>query len=64
MYSSDVCCYATEKTGLTYIHKHTCWYYGTYLLFCMCYANSVSFIEFRMESYIYSEPFVTVVTKD
>ena len=32
------------KTGLIYT-KHTCLYYGTYLLFRMCYPKSVNFIE-------------------
>ena len=36
------------KTGLIYT-KYTCLYYGTYLLFCMCYPNSVNFIEFLMD---------------
>ena len=36
------------KTGLIY-RKYTCLYYGTYLLFCMCYTNSVNFIEFLMD---------------
>ena len=35
------------KTGLIYT-KCTCSYYGIYLLFCMCYPKSVSFIEFFM----------------
>ena len=33
-----------EKTGLIYI-KYIYPYYDTYLLFCMCYIKSVSFIE-------------------
>ena len=33
-----------EKTGLIYA-KYTCSYYGTYLVFWMCYSQSVSFIE-------------------
>ena len=36
------------KTGLIYT-KYMCSYYGTYLLFCICYPNSVSFIEFLMD---------------
>ena len=45
-----VCKYVTgpEKTGLIYT-KCTCSYCGTYLLFCMCYQTSVSFIEFLMD---------------
>ena len=33
------------KTGLIY----TCSYYGMYLLFCICYPKSASFIEFLMD---------------
>ena len=40
------------KTGLIYT-KYTCLYYGTYLLFCMCYPKSVNFIEFLMNFCIY-----------
>ena len=36
------------KTGLIYT-KYMCLYYGTYLQFCVCYPNSVSFIEFLMD---------------
>ena len=36
------------NTGLIYT-KYTCLYYGTYLMFCMCYPKSVSFIEFLMD---------------
>ena len=37
--------------------KYTCLYYGTYLLFykIMCYLNSVSFIEFLMDFFIYDD---------
>ena len=35
------------KTGLIYT-KYTSLYYGKYLLFCMCYPNSVTFNEFLM----------------
>ena len=42
------------KTGLIYT-KYTCLYYGTYLLFCMCYPKSVNFIEFLMEYCIYDD---------
>ena len=42
------------KTGLIYT-KYTCLYYGTYLLFCMCYQKSVNFIEFLMDFYIYDD---------
>ena len=37
-----------ERIGLIYT-KCTCSYYGIYLLFCMCYAKSVNFIEFLMD---------------
>ena len=38
--------------SLIYTHKthQYCSYFGTYLLFCMCFANSVSFIKFLIES--------------
>ena len=36
------------KTGLIYT-KYTCSYYGTYLLFFMCYLKSVNFIKFLMD---------------
>ena len=42
------------KTGLIYT-KYTCLYYGMYLLFCMCYPNSVYFIELLMEFCIYDD---------
>ena len=42
------------KTGLIYT-KYTCLNYGTYLLFCVCYLNSVSFIEFHMDLCIYDD---------
>ena len=37
-----------ERIGLIYT-KCTCSYYGIYLLFYMCYAKSVNFIEFLMD---------------
>ena len=40
------------KKGLIYT-KYMCSYYGTYLLCCMCYPNSVGFIEFLMDFSIY-----------
>ena len=43
-----------EKTGLIYT-QYTCSYYGTYFLFCMCYAKSASFIEFLMDFCIYED---------
>ena len=47
------------KTGLIYI-KYTCLYYGTYLLFCMCYPKSVNFIEFLMDFCIYNDILDTI----
>ena len=51
------------KTGLIYT-KYTCLYYGTYLLFCMCYPKSVSFIEFLMDSCTYDEIFDMIQIPD
>ena len=42
------------KTGLIHT-KYTCLYYGTYLLFCMCYPRSVNFIEFLKDFCIYDD---------
>ena len=42
------------KTGVIYT-KYTCLYYGTYLLFCMCYPKSVNFIEFLIDCCIYDD---------
>ena len=42
------------KTGLIYT-KYTCLYYGTYLLFCISYPKSVSFIEFPIDLCIYDD---------
>ena len=42
------------KTGLIYT-KYTCLYYGSYLLFCMRYPQSVTFIAFLMDFYIYDD---------
>ena len=44
--------------------KYTYSYYGTYLLFSMCYTKSVNFIEFLMESSMCDEVFVTIHIKD
>ena len=44
----------TEKTGLIYT-KYTFSYYGAYLFFCVCYPNSVSFIEFLRILCLYQE---------
>ena len=42
------------KTGFIYT-KYTCLCNGTYLLFCVGYLKSISFIEFLMDLYIYYE---------
>ena len=42
------------KTGLMYT-KYTCLYYGTYLLFCICYRKSVNVIEFLSDFCIYDD---------
>ena len=52
-----------RKTGLIYT-KYTCLYYGTYLLFCMCYPESVNFIEFLMEFCIYDDLLDTIQITD
>ena len=36
----------------------------TYLLFCMCYTKSVSFIHFLMKCCIYNGSFITIVNED
>ena len=51
------------KTGLIYT-KYTCLYYGTYLLFCMCYPNSVSFIEFLIDFCTYDDVLDTIQITD
>ena len=44
------------KTVVIYSYtKYTCSYYGTHLLFCMCYPKPVSFIEFLMDFCIYDD---------
>ena len=50
-----------EKIGLIYT-KHTCSYYGAYILFCIHYIKHVSFIEFPTDC-VYDEIFVTIVRK-
>ena len=50
------------KTGLIYT-KYTCLYYGTYLLFYMCYPKSVNFIEFLMDFCIYDDILHTIQVK-
>ena len=49
------------KTGLIYT-KYTCSYYGTYLLFCMCYPKSFSFIECLMDFCIYDDIYTMLIT--
>ena len=51
------------KTGLIYT-KYTCSYYGTYLLFCMCYSQSVSFIEFFLDFFTYDDVLDTIRITD
>ena len=51
------------KTGLIYT-KYTCLYYGKYLLFCICYPKSVSFIEFLMKLCIYDDIFDAIQITD
>ena len=57
-----VCVTGPGKTGLIYT-KYTCLYYGTYLLFCMYYAKSVSFIEFLMDFCIYEYTLLVINNK-
>ena len=52
-----------RKTDLTYT-KYTCSYYGTYLLFYLCYQKSVSFIEFFMDFCIYDDILDTIQFTD
>ena len=60
---TDVCnfMYMTGpgKTDLIYT-KCTCSYYDTYLLYCMCYPKSISFIHFLMDVCIYDDILVTI----
>ena len=50
-------------TGLIYT-KYTCSYYGTYLLFCMCYPTSVSSIEFLMDFCTHDDILDTIWSTD
>ena len=52
-----------ERIGLIYT-KYTCSHYGIYLLFYMCYAESVNFIEFLMDFGISDGILVTVLIID
>ena len=51
------------KTGLIYT-KYTCSYYGTYLLFHVCYPKSVSFIECLMNLCIYDDILDAICIRD
>ena len=60
LYQLNVYATRPEKTGLIYT-KYT--YYGAYLLFCVCYPISVSFIEFlRILCIQYDEICVTMLS--
>ena len=51
-----------EKKGLIYT-KYTCSYYGTYLLFCIRYSKSVTFIELLIDFCIIDDILdVTLIT--
>ena len=51
------------KTGLIYTKK-TCSNYDTYLLFCIHYPKSVSFIKFLMDFCIYDDIVDTILITD
>ena len=51
------------KTGLIYT-KYTYLYYGTYLLFCMCYPKSLNFNEILMDFCIYDDILDTIQITD
>ena len=54
----------TQKTGLIYA-KYTCLlYYDRYLLFCMWYPKSVSFVTFFMDFCIHGDILDTVLITD
>ena len=61
MEDTAICTYVTGpgKTVLIYT-KYSCLYSGMYLLFCMCYPKSVSFIEFLMDFCIYDDILVMI----
>ena len=52
-----------ERIGLIYT-KYTCSYYDIYLLFYMCYAKSVNFIEFLMDFGISDDIVDTILITD
>ena len=64
LHTSFVIYYVTglRRHSLTYT-KYACSCYGPYLIFSMCYTKSVSSIEFLMESYIYNEMLITILSK-
>ena len=49
-----------EKNGLMYT-KYTFLYYGTYLLYCLRYLNSVNSIRFPIECCINGEHFIRLL---
>ena len=49
-----------EKTGLIYT-KYTYSYYGAFLFFCVCYPNSISFIEYLRSLCIYDEVCIKIL---
>ena len=51
------------KTGLIYT-KYTCSNYDTYLLFCIRYPKSVSFIKFLMDFFMYDDIVDTILITD
>ena len=54
-----------DHEGIDLIYtKYTCSYYGIYLLFYMCYAKSVNFVEFLMDFGISDDILVTVLIID
>ena len=48
-----------EKTGLIYA-KYTCSYYGTYLMSWICCSQSVSFVEFPINFWLYDKTCVII----
>ena len=52
-----------ERIGLIYT-KYTYSYYGIYLLFYMCYAKSINFIESLMDFSIFDDILDTILIID
>ena len=52
-----------EITALIYI-KYTCSYCGIYLLLCMCYLQSASFIDFLMDFCLYDDILDAILITD